>query len=118
MKKPKMRKVIVKVLKDNEVQWVHFSKISASLYKKFLRVTESDPCELNEYLSKWCKEDFEVTLRMYRYSDIYHLKKAIIERYSAVYPELCESPDMGVMVGWVRMWLSQHMKEEIASHGK
>lgn len=111
-----MKKVLVKALRDNEVQWIHFTAIPEELYRKFFRVTGSDTLDLNSYLSRWCKEDFDVTLKMLKYDDIYHLKLAIKERFQTEYSELYGKSEMPEIRGWVRMWLSQHMREEIAKY--
>ena len=113
-KKTKMQKVLVKVLKDGEIHWVHFSHVPKYLYKRFLMITSSSSLDLNEYLRKWCNLDFDVDLKMTRYEDIYHLKKAINERFVSEYAELYGPEQMIEVRGWVRMWLIQHMKEEIA----
>ena len=114
----KMKKVVIKVLKEGQINWVHFSAVPEKVYKKFFKVCETEPSDLNRFLSKWCKQDFDVTLRMYKYDDIVHLKKAVVERFQSEYPELYGSREMPMVKGWVRMWLTQHMKEEIAAHGK
>ncbi len=108
-----MKKVLVKVIRDGDIKWVHFSAIPSRLYKRFFTNTGTEPADLNEYLSKWCKEDFDTNLKMYKYDDIYHLKKAINERFQAEYAELYGSAEMPEIRGWVRMWLSQHMELEL-----
>ena len=113
MGKTKMKKVLVKVIRDGEIKWVHFSIIPERLYKRFFANTGTEPADLNYYLSKWCKEDFDTSLKMYKYDDIYHLKKAINERFEAEYAELYGSAEMPQIRGWVRMWLSQHMRVEL-----
>lgn len=113
MRQVKMKKVLVKVIRDGDIKWTHFSAIPARLYKRFFTNTGTEPSDLNEYLSKWCKEDFDVVLRMYKYDDLYHLKKAINERYAAEYPELYGSEELPQVRGWVKMWLCQHMKLEL-----
>lgn len=110
----KMKKVVVKVLRDGTIQWVHFSAVPESLYRKFFKTTGSEPADWNQYLSKWCKQDFDVTLRMFKFDDISHLRKAVIERYEADYAELYGKQSELFIRGWVKMWLCQHMKEEIA----
>lgn len=114
----KMKKVVIKVFRGGCISWVHFSAVPEKVYRKFFKVCEIEPSDLNEYLSKWCKQDFDVTLRMYKYDDILHLKKAVRERFQSEYPELYSSREMPMVKGWVRMWLTQHMKEEIATHEK
>ena len=113
-KTEKMQKVVIKVLKEGQIQWVHFSTIPRELYRKFLRVTTSEPTDLNKYLSEWCKQDFDTYLRMYKFDDIYHLKKAIVERYETEYSELYTKNSRLFVKGWVRMWFCKHLKEEIA----
>ena len=108
------QKILVKVIRDGSVQWVHVSTVPKKLYYDFLRITDSTSLDLNYYLYMWCKDDFDVTLRMSKYEDIYHLKKAINERFEAEYEELYGEERMVQVRGWVRMWLIQHMKEEIA----
>lgn len=118
-KKPeRLKKVVVKVLKEGQICWVHFSAVPEKTYDQFLRATETEPADLNVFLSKWCKQDFEVMLRMYKYDDIYHLKKAIVERFESEYPELYGSMEMPKIKGWVRMWLAQHMREEIVMYNE
>jgi hypothetical protein len=114
--KPIMKKVLVKVLRNGDIRWVHFSAVPKELYDSFFRLTETEPLDLNAYLSKWCKEDFDTSLNMGKYDDIYHLKLAINERFQAEYAELYGAAGMPEIRGWVRMWLSQHMREEIAKY--
>lgn len=106
------------MLKDGQITWVHFSAVPEKIYNKFLKVTETEPADLNTFLSKWCRQDFEVMLRMYKFDDIYHLKKAIVERFESEYPELYGAQEMPIIRGWVRMWLTQHMKEEIVIYNE
>lgn len=108
-----LKKVLVKVIRDGGIEWVHLSAVDETLYKRFFETTNTRPVDLNDYLSQWCKDDFDVRLRMYKYNDIYHLKKAINERFQTEYAELYGSAEMPEIRGWVRMWLSQHMEMEL-----
>lgn len=100
-------------MREGNIEWVHFSAIDEKLYTRFFEVTNTKPVDLNDFLSCWCKDDFDIRLRMYKYSDIYNLKKAINERFEAEYAELYGSAEMPEIRGWVRMWLSQHMEMEV-----
>lgn len=117
MKQVKMRKVLVKVLRDGEIKWTHFSAIPNDLYEKFF--TYIEPADLNDYLSKWCANDFNKSLKMYKYSDILQLKDTIIKTFESKYPELYSLNGMTPEIrGCVRMWLSKHMERELLMNGK
>lgn len=112
MKQMKMRKVLVKVLRDGEIKWTHFSAIPNELYERFF--TNIEPVDLNGYLSKWCAADFNKVLKMYKYSDILQLKRAINKTFELKYPELYDSNIVTPEIrGCVRMWLTQHMEREL-----
>lgn len=114
---PELQKILVKVIRDNSIKWCHFCYISAELYEEFFRVTGCEKSEFGAFLSVWVKGDFDVRLSMSSYDDIVQLRYLVNKRYSEEYAELyalteSENPKIH---GWLRMWVSQHMRVEIAA---
>lgn len=114
---PNLKKILVKVIRDESIKWSHFCYISEELYDEFFRVTKCEKSEFGAFLSMWVKGDFDVRLSMSSYDDIIHLKHLVEKRYSEEYAELyalteSENPKIH---GWLRMWVSQHMRVEIAA---
>ena len=113
MAQVKMKKVLVKVLREGEIKWTHFSAIPAELYERFFTDAGIEAADLNDYLSKWYFNDFNKILKMYKYSDIIKLKADINRKFETKYSELYGYAGMPEIRGWVRMWLSQHMELEL-----
>lgn len=114
---PELKKVLVKVIRDNDIKWSHFCYISKDLYEEFLAVTGCDRSELGAFLSIWAKGDFDEEMSMSFFEDIERLRYLINKKYAEEYAELYaltkeENPRIN---GWIRMWTSQHMRVEIAA---
>lgn len=114
---PHLKKIIVKVLKGDEWKWIHFCYISFDLYNLFFKVTKCEKSGFSAFLSMWAQTDFNLKNTMTTYDDIIALRYAIKRKYENEYPELYalteeENPRIE---GWMRMWVSQHMRVEIAA---
>lgn len=112
-----LQKVIVKVQHNNKWAWVHFCYVYSSLYNAFFKVTGCEKSEFGNFLSIWAKGDFNLKLNMSTYEDLQQLKKVINESAMADYSELYSlNPEENPRIqGWVRLWVSQHMRVEIAA---
>lgn len=115
----KMTKILVKVLRDDQWKWVHFCYIYSDLYDYFFKVTGIERSEFGVFLSMWARGDFGVKRHMSTYEDIQYLRKLVSDKYREEYAELYalndeENPNIS---GWMRMWVSQHMRIEIAARG-
>ncbi len=113
----RMRKIILKVLRGDTWEWVHFCYIQNELYEKFFEVTKCEKSAFGTFLSMWVKGDFGINLKMTTYDDIIKLRHLIQVRYTQEYPELyiLDAEENPRIQGWVRMWVSQHMRVEIAA---
>lgn len=112
-------KLIIKILNEltDRVEWVHLSYIDRELYKKFLDAKGIDTTEMNDVLSRWVKEDFNFETTMTTTRDIIILKQLVKDFYRSAHPELyIESPTD--RQGWLRVWLTRKMKEELRIYGK
>lgn len=111
----KYKKLLLKVIRDNKICWVHLCYISPVVYDDFFRVTSCEKNEFGAYLSKWAREDFKLTLPMSSYSDMLKLEKLVEDRYKYEYSELYSGdPEENIKVsGWLRKWLTYHMKLEV-----
>lgn len=112
-----LKKVVVKVKKQGIPQWVHFCYAPADLCNEFFTVTGCKPSELNKYLSAWARGDYSLKSSMETYDDIITLRHYINMNFKRDYPELFiltdrENPQV---TGLTRLWLSQHMRIEIAA---
>ncbi len=114
---PRMRKIVLKVLRGDTWQWVHFCYIQNALYEQFFEATKCEKSAFGAFLSIWVKGDFGINLQMLTYDDIVKLRHLIHTRYTQEYPELymLNSEENPRIQGWVRLWVSQHMRVEIAA---
>lgn len=114
---PQLSKILVKVLRNGEIKWTHFCYVSTDLYNQFFQATGIEKYEFGAFLSMWAKGDFDKKLSMTTYDDIQALrhlvKRKFIEEYAELYA-LTEEENPNIS-GWMRMWVSQHMRVEIAA---
>ena len=106
-------KLLVKLsTDDNESKWTHLCYIDRDLHNNY-----TDECEhINkESLSRWCKEDFGVDMKIDTAKDLDKLRSMVKGYYSEKYPEIYQE-SVTDHQGWFRMWVTNKMKEEL--HGK
>lgn len=113
----KLKKIVLKVLHEGLWQWVHLCYISDELYREFFQIVGCEKSEFGVYVSIWAQGDFGVHLSMTTYADIQTLRWHIKHKYATEYAELyalseLENPRIN---GWMRLWLSQHMRVAIAA---
>lgn len=114
------RKILLKVLRDKEIVWVHFCYIPNDLYEKFFCMSGIDKRDFASYLSKWVKEDFGVKLNMVTYKDLETLRTLVKEHFESAYEELY-GQRIGVnpeIRGWLRLWVSQNIMKELRELGQ
>lgn len=114
-----LSKVLIKVVneKSERVEWTHISYIDKDLYKRFFEKESIETTDLNDYLSRWVKEDFNVNISMSSKNDIRVLKELVKDFYRRAHPELfIES--VTDRQGWLRVWLTKKIKEELGVYGK
>ena len=109
------KKLLLKVIRNKEICWVHLCYVSKKVYDNFFRVTGCEKNEFGAYLSKWAREDFKITLSMATYEDMLKLEKLVEDRYKYEYSELYsgEAQETIRVTGWLRRWLTYHMKLEV-----
>lgn len=114
---PQLSKILVKVLRDGEWKWVHFCYVYTDLYEAFFRVTGCEKSEFGAFLSIWAQGDFSVKMSMSTFEDIQTLRYLVNKKYTEEYAELyaLNKEENPKIYGWMRIWISQHMRVEIAA---
>lgn len=114
-----LKKVLIKVVNEDHdrSEWTHISYIDRSLYNKFIYREGVETIDLNDYLSRWAKEDFNADLAMSSKNDIKVLKELVKDFYRRAYPELFISSSTDRQ-GWFRVWLTKKIKEELKIYEK
>lgn len=113
------RKLILKLVNEvtDKVEWIHLCYIDNALYSKFLKATELCTTDMNDIISRWAKEDFNIELNMSSSKDIEILKELIKDFYKRAHPELVIESATDRQ-GWVRVWITKKMKEELEHYGR
>jgi SRSO17 transposase len=114
---PQLSKILVKVIRNDEWKWVHFCYVYSDLYDEFFKYTECEKSEFGAFLSMWAQGDFNEKMGMSTFEDIQRLRYLVDKKYKDEYSELYalskeENPSIH---GWMRMWVSQHMRIEVAA---
>lgn len=113
---PKTKKILVKVVRDDTLKWVHFCRVPTEVCNEFFRVTECCTADFGAFLSVWARNDFGVRLTMATFEDICYLKTLVKRRFQIEYRDLYALPGSSALNirGWFQIWVSQHMQEEIS----
>lgn len=112
-----MRKLMLKIRDNPGWKWVHFSYVHPEVYDAFFRAVNCKKAEIAKFLSMWARADFKVTLSMETLEDVQRLKHLVETKYRVEYSELylLHKEENPKITGWVRMWVSQHMRVETAA---
>ena len=107
-------KVLIKCIDelDDNYKWMHLCYADYNLYQTFLKTMGISRKDLSVYISKWVKQDFNYDTSMSYRNDIFILRQLIRENYKIAYPELVIDSETDRQ-GWLRVWLTKHMKQEI-----
>lgn len=114
-----LTKMLIKVVNESHdrAEWTHISYVDEALYKKFIEEKHIETTDLNDYLSRWAHEDFNAQLAMSSKNDIIVLKELVKGFYRRAHPEIfIDSPTD--RQGWLRVWLTKKMKEELNIYGE
>ncbi len=112
-------KILIKVVNEthDRPEWTHISYIDRDLYNKFMQEKGIETTDLNDFLSRWAKEDFNINLPMSSKNDIRVLKELVRDFYKRAHPELYIESNTDRQ-GWLRVWLTRKIKEELNIYGK
>lgn len=112
-------KVLLKILdsKSDKVRWIHLCYIPTNLYNKYIYERDMRTTDMNEILSRWCKEDFLVDLHMATSKDVFLLKELVRDFYKRAHPEYVLDSRTDHQ-GWTRVWITRKMMEELGIYGK
>ena len=107
-------KILLKVIRNNEIRWVHFCYVSPKIYENFFQATGCEKNEFGAYLSQWARDDFVVTLPMSTYEDMRKLQELVETRSKYEYAELysTDAAETIKVSGWLRRWVTYHMRLE------
>ena len=110
---PKMTKVSVCVLREHRKQVVHFCYCEHELMETLKAIKY---CPNTKWVAKWAKKDFNI-INFTTYKDVVNLRNRILMDAEDKYPDIfLSSSAENDPQGWVRVWLKQHVKDEIRKH--
>lgn len=115
----KLKKIQIKVIDDisDDIKWEHLAYAEPAVYDEFLKTMGCSRKEFANYVSKWAFFDFNIKLTMAHRNDIETLRVLVKERYKKAYPDLYVESETDRQ-GWMRAWLTKHMKEEIKFYNR
>ena len=115
----KVKKLMVKLLDEAEgkVRWFHVCYINTTLYETFLAEKHIDSVQFADYIADWFRKDFGNEITMTTKRDLTIVKGVVKEKYRAIYPEIYNNTKIDSQ-GWVRVWLSEKMTEELKNVNK
>lgn len=115
----KLKKILLKVINDStdNFEWVHLAYADEELYLRFLQEMNCSRIEFANYVSKWVVEDFNLSLTMAHKNDISIVKKLVKDRYQKAHPYLVTNNGNTDRQGWMRVWVSKKMDEELKYYG-
>lgn len=115
----KTTKLLIKIV-DKETgqnKWIHFCYIPETLYELYRGQKQEEATNFNSTLSRWVKEDFNKELSVNTAEELEELKNLVKDYYKEKYPEvyLEQSTDRQ---GWLRVWISKKIREELGINGE
>ena len=116
-----MTKLLVKIHDGDgkAAKWVHLCYIDSELFSKFTTIAQYST---NDYLKQWILEDFGTDVLsekndLISSKSLLKFRELICKRYKNQYPDLCRQSKTDRQ-GWVRVWVSEHIRKELNQHGK
>lgn len=109
-----MTKIMIKLLNEenDRIEWIHLCYVDGALYNKFLEKMGLLTTDMNEVLSRWAKEDFNVNLALARKADLTVLKAIIKDFYKTAFPNIYIDSATDRQ-GWFRVWVTKKLREEL-----
>ena len=113
-----MTKIMIKLLNEenDRIEWVHLCYADETLYNKFLESKGLLTTDMNEVLSRWAKEDFNVNLALSRRADLTVLRAIIKDFYKTAFPAIYMDSNTDRQ-GWFRVWVTKKLREELGIYG-
>lgn len=109
------QKLLIKVLVDTELKWIHLCYIDHQLYRKFKSISGYESQTIGSHITRWLLQDFGVKLQMSTKMDVMMLRNILQTWYRHEYPEIylkCPG-DKQRISNLIGIWLTQHMQYEI-----
>lgn len=113
-------KLLIKLQTDkanNTWKWIHLCYIPKDIYDEYKENRPEDFSSMNSTLARWAKEDFNRNLEVISSKDLKELKGLIKDYYKETYPEVYLD-QVTDRQGWLRVWISKKMKEDLNSDGE
>ncbi len=114
-----LTKILIKIFdkETNSNRWVHLCYVPETLYEMYKTQMSEHLLGLNDTLSRWLKEDFDVDVSVTDTLGLETMKSLVKEYYKETYPEIYleQSTDRQ---GWLRVWIVKKMREELGIDGE
>lgn len=111
-----LKKVQYKIGVGDKEKWVHFCYIPAELKEEFDEKVNEYNMPLGTWVTKWANEDFEI-VDIENPDTLDLLRDKIKEKYKHTYPDIYRESATDAQ-GWLRVWVIQHMREEVDMSGR
>ena len=104
-------KISLKVLLPNNKTeyWSHFCYVDVALKTKFNAFTDTP---MKDWVIRWSRKDFNMP-DLDTTKDLDKLKSKIRHTYAQLFPTIYRQMETDRQ-GWVRIWLSDHIREELS----
>lgn len=115
----KVKKLMIKLLDEDSgrVRWFHVCYIGSKLYNLFLQEKQIDSIQFADYIADWFNKDFGQHITMTSKRDLNIVKGVVKEKYRVIFPSIYNNTQIDSQ-GWVRIWLSEKMEEELKNVDK
>lgn len=114
-----VKKLMVKLFDEESerIRWFHVCYIGRKLYNAFLEEKHIDSVQFADFIADWFNKDFGQHITMTTKRDLNILKGVVKEKYRVIFPAIYNNTEIDNQ-GWVRVWLSEKMEEELKNVSK
>jgi hypothetical protein len=110
-------KLLIKIDSGDTNKWVHLCYIPEKICNSYKEKYPDYASDLRGTIARWSKEDFGKEIIVETAEDLETLKGAVKEfckeAYSDIYLEQVTDRQ-----GWMRVWITRKMKEDLSNNGK
>ena len=112
-----LTKLLIKISHEDAAKWTHLCYIPEEIYNLYKENHAENLSDMNATLSRWALEDFNKTMAMTTLEEFEELKGLIRDFCKETYPDIYleQSTDRQ---GWLRVWVTKKMKEDMEKDGK
>ena len=102
---------------SNQCKWIHLCYVPEIIHNEYKEKRPEDLSDMNSTLARWALEDFNKEMKITTAEELEELKNAVKEYSKEAYKDIYleQSTDRQ---GWLRVWITKKMKEELSKNGE